>query len=42
MCIASVTLTSQSAQDTTVQMAGDDVELPEDLAKMVDKGEKEN
>ncbi|XP_028988439.1 complexin-4c [Betta splendens] len=31
-----------SAQDSaTVQMAGDDVDLPEDLAKMVDEDEEE-
>lgn len=32
----------QSAQDSaTVQMAGDDIDLPEDLAKMVDDDEEE-
>ncbi|XP_024129337.1 complexin-4c [Oryzias melastigma] len=32
----------ESAQDSaTVQMAGDDIDLPEDLAKMVDEDEEE-
>lgn len=37
-----VLLFLQSAQDSaTVQMAGDDIDLPEDLAKMVDEDEEE-
>lgn len=37
-----VILFLQSAQDSaTVQMAGDDIDLPEDLAKMVDEDEEE-
>lgn len=36
------TVCKQSAQDdATVQMAGDDLDIPEELAKMVDEDEEE-
>lgn len=41
-CNTFLRLLSQSAQHTaTVQMAGDDTDLPEDLAKAVDEDEEE-